>query len=57
MKYTGHGGKEIVERVLPPIEAKKRIKGLKRIAVTDRVARECIDLAYGFFYSLARFYG
>jgi len=29
MRYIGHGGKEIIERVLPPIEAKKRIKGLK----------------------------
>ena len=57
MKYTGHSGKEIVERVLPPQEAKKRIKGLKRIAVTDRVARECIDLAYGFFTPLQGFMG
>ena len=39
MKYIGHGGKEILERILPPIEAKKRIKGLKRIEVTDRVTR------------------
>ena len=57
MKYIGHGGKEIVERVLPPIEAKKRIKELKRIAITDRVARECIDLAYGFFTPLQGFMG
>lgn len=57
MKYIGHGGKEIVERVLPPIEAKKRIKGLKQITVTDRVARECIDLAYGFFTPLQGFIG
>jgi len=57
MKYTGHSGKEIVERVLPPIEAKKRIKELKRIAITDRVARECIDLAYGFFTPLQGFMG
>ena len=57
MKYIGHGGKEIVERVLSPIEAKKRIKGLKKIAVTDRVARECIDLAYGFFTPLQGFMG
>ena len=57
MKYTGHSGKEIVERVLPSQAAKKRIKGLKRIAVTDRVARECIDLAYGFFTPLQGFMG
>jgi len=55
MRYIGHGGKEIIERVLPPIEAKKRIKGLKRIAVTGRVARECINLAYGFFSPLEGF--
>ena len=57
MKHIGHGGKEIVERVLPPIETKKRIKGLKQITVTDRVARECIDLAYGFFTPLQGFMG
>jgi len=57
MKYIGHGGKELVERILPPIEAKKRIKELKRIAVTDRVARECIGLAYGFFTPLQGFMG
>ena len=57
MKYIGHGGKEIVERIFPPIESKKRIKELKRISVTDRVARECIDLAYGFFTPLQGFMG
>ncbi len=57
MKYLGHGGKEIIERVLPPIEAKERIKGLIQITVTDRVARECIDLAYGFFTPLQGFMG
>jgi len=57
MKYIGHGEKELVERILPPIEAKKRIKELKRIAVTDRVARECIGLAYGFFTPLQGFMG
>ena len=56
MKYIGHGGKEIVERVVSsPSEAKKRIKGLKRVAVTGRIARECIDLAYGFFTPLEGF--
>ena len=57
MKYIGHGRKEIVERILPPKDAKKRIKGLKQITVTDRVARECIDLAYGFFTPLQGFMG
>ncbi|GAI47063.1 unnamed protein product, partial [marine sediment metagenome] len=44
-------------RILPPIEVKKRIKGLKQIEVTDRVARECIDLVYGFFTPLQGFMG
>jgi len=57
MQYIGHGSKEIVEKVLPPIEAEKRIEGLKRISVTDRVARECINLAYGFFTPLQGFMG
>ncbi len=57
MRYIGHGGKEIVERILPSIESKKRIKGLKRVSITDRVARECIDLAYGFFTPLQGFMG
>lgn len=57
MQYMGHGGKEIVERILPIIEAQKRIKGLKRVPVSVRVARECIDLAYGFFTPLQGFMG
>ena len=57
MKYIGHGGKEITERILSPNEAKERIKGLKRVSITDRVARECIDLAYGFFTPLQGFMG
>ena len=57
MKYIGHGGKEIVERVIPPSEVKKRIKGLKRVAITGRIARECIDIAYGFFTPLEGFMG
>jgi len=57
MKYVGHGGKEIVERVLTPLEAKERIEGLKRVGITARVARECIDIAYGFFTPLEGFMG
>lgn len=56
MGYIGHGGKEIVERVISsPVEAKERIKGLKKVAITGRVARECIDIAYGFFTPLEGF--
>ena len=57
MNCKRHGGKEIVERILPPMDAKKRIRGLKQIEVSDRVARECIDLAYGFFTPLQGFIG
>jgi len=52
VKYIGHGNKEIVERVLSPIEAKekiKKIKELKEVVISSRIARECIDIAYGFF--------
>ena len=58
MKYTGHCGNEIVERVISsPSEAKKRIKGLKCVEISGRAARECIDIAYGFFTPLAGFMG
>jgi len=57
MKYIGHGGKEIAERILSSSEAKQWMQGLKRVSVTDRVARECIDLAYGFFTPLDGFMG
>ncbi|MEA3253906.1 MAG: sulfate adenylyltransferase [Chloroflexota bacterium] len=58
MEYIGHGGKEIVERVITsPAEAKERIKGLKSVAVSGRIARECIDIAYGFFTPLEGFMG
>jgi len=57
MEYIGHGGNEIVERVMPPSEVKERVKGLKRVAITGRIARECIDIAYGFFTPLEGFMG
>ena len=57
MKSIGHGGKELVERILLPIEVKKRIKGLIQVSVSSRVARECIDIAYGFFTPLQGFMG
>jgi len=56
MKLIGHGDNEIVERVIPsPSEARERIKGLKQVAITGRIARECIDIAYGFFTPLQGF--
>jgi len=58
MKHIGHGNKEIVERVIAsPSEAKERVKGLTQVAVTGRIARECIDIAYGFFTPLDGFMG
>jgi len=56
MSLIGHGGKEIVERVISSQgEAKEKIRGLRQVAVTGRVARECIDIAYGFFTPLEGF--
>jgi len=58
MRYIGHGGKEIVERVISsPSEAKKRIKGLTQVSISGRCARECINIAYGFFTPLEGFMG
>ncbi|MCD6599337.1 MAG: sulfate adenylyltransferase [Dehalococcoidia bacterium] len=58
MRYGGHGGREIVDRVIAsPSEAKDSIKGLKQIAITGRIARECINIAYGFFTPLEGFMG
>ena len=56
MAEIGHAGKEILERVIvSPSEAKEKIKGLPQIPVTGRAARECIDIAYGFFTPLEGF--
>jgi len=56
MKYIGHGGKKIVERVIvSPLEARKRVQGLKQVAISGRIARECVDIAYGFFTPLEGF--
>jgi len=58
MRYVGHGGKEIVDRVMAsPSEAKDCIRGLKQIAIAGRIARECINIAYGFFTPLEGFMG
>ncbi len=55
MKHIGHGNREIVERLMPSSEAKSRIKGLKRLEVSGRCVRECIDISYGFFTPLTGF--
>jgi len=57
MVFKGHGNKEIAERVMPATEAKQKIRGLKQVSISGRCARECIDIAYGFFTPLEGFMG
>ena len=57
MAEIGHGGKEIIERILEPAEAKQKIQGLKAIEVRSQIANEIIDLAYGYFTPLQGFMG
>ena len=57
MKDFGHRGIEIEERVLTASEGAKKSVGLKRLPVSGRCARECIDIAYGFFTPLKGFMG
>ncbi len=55
MNFTGHGNKLIEERIIDTNNARELIKKLKQIPISSRVARECIDLAYGFFSPLNGF--
>ncbi len=60
MENIGHGGKEIVERVLPKDAAIKRVAELKAAKVKEldvrlQMATEVIDIAYGFFSPLEGF--
>ncbi len=57
MAEIGHGGKEIVERILSPSEAAEKIKGLTQIPIRAQIANEVIGLAYGFFCPLEGFMG
>ncbi len=57
MKYKGHANKEIVERVIPASEVREKIRGLRQTPISGRCARECIDIAYGFFTPLEGFMG
>jgi sulfate adenylyltransferase len=57
MEHMGHGNAALVEHVLPPDEAASRVGNLKRLSIGGRAARECIDIAYGFFTPLAGFQG
>jgi sulfate adenylyltransferase len=55
MSERGHGGKEIVERILKTKDAVQKIKGLKSVPVRGQIAKEIIDIAYGFFTPLEGF--
>ena len=57
MAERGHGGKEIVERILEPAAAAAKIKGLKKIPIRSQIANEVIDIAYGWFTPLEGFMG
>ncbi len=55
MNITGHGNKVIKELILDSNTAKKMVTKLIQIPISQRAARECIDLAYGFFSPLEGF--
>ncbi|GAI89358.1 unnamed protein product, partial [marine sediment metagenome] len=57
MNYEGHGNREIRERVILESEVTEKIRELKQIPVSGRCARECINIAYGFFTPLEGFMG
>ena len=57
MAEIGHGGKEIIERIIEPSEAAEKIKGLTSIPIRSQIANEVIDLAYGWFTPLEGFMG
>ncbi len=50
-------GRDLVERVLDPVRARERIRGLKTVPVRGQTARECVGIAYGFFSPLEGFMG
>ncbi len=59
MEMIGHGGKEIIERVMSKDAAIKRVAELKAAKVKTldvrlQMATEIIDIAYGFFQPLGR---
>ena len=49
-----HGG-ELIERIAAPADAPHLAAGLPRLAVRDSIAREVINIAYGFFSPLTGF--
>ncbi len=57
MAEIGHGGKEIVERILEPKDAVEKIKGLTSVPIRGQIAKEIIDISYGWFTPLEGFMG
>jgi sulfate adenylyltransferase len=57
MAVKGHGGKNIVEKILKPADAIKKIKGLPQVPVRSQIANEIIGITYGFFSPLDGFMG
>ena len=55
MNFIGHGNKIIKEKIMDPDLARELVKKSKHIPISSRIARECIDLAYGFFSPLEGF--
>lgn len=50
-----HGG-NMVERILEPAKARRRILGLRKaLPVRSQIATECVSIAYGFFSPLEGF--
>ncbi len=49
-----HGG-TLIERIAASAEAAKMVRGLPSLEVRDQIARECINIVYGFFSPLQGF--
>ena len=49
-----HGGK-LIDRVAPREGGAQWIRGLKTLPIRDQIARECVNIAYGFFSPLEGF--
>ncbi len=54
VNYTGHGGKQIIERVMG-MDSEEKIQGMTIIPVKRETAHEVISLSYGFFTPLEGF--
>jgi sulfate adenylyltransferase len=57
MAEIGHGGKEIVERIMPTDQARAKIANLAKIPIRSQLANEVIGITYGFFSPLEGFMG